>query len=195
MPELRKDFPVAAIDNPARAAQAKERVGLLRNQIEQEYARRKSACYSHFFATSCVDRVGVTYRSAKSDLQRIESEAEAFEHRYAAEQKEQQIAQRRLEEAAKQSQRDARIKQQTAKGSARADAQKKKTMQQQQRTAEIKKRQTDKQIKQDKKRKEKQPQAEEMRDKQRKYQEKRKKIEEKIAERDQRVVGKTKDAK
>lgn len=101
--EMKQDFPEISIDSVERAELAKKRIAYLKPQIEQEYQQKKSICYNKFFATSCLDRVGASYRKALSELQHLEGEAQAFTRHYAAVEKEKAIASRRATQSNKSS--------------------------------------------------------------------------------------------
>ena len=97
---LAERYPAGSIATPEQAAQALEEVGREQARVRARFEREEQACYGKFFATSCRDKAKEERRLSENRLRAIEVEAQAFQRRYRAEERDRALAARRAEEEA-----------------------------------------------------------------------------------------------
>jgi len=97
---LTERFPQGSIQTPERAEQALDDVGEARAQVNANHAQQAQLCYRKFFSTRCLEKLKESQRLTLNALQAIEVEANAYQRRKRAEDRDALIAERRAEEEA-----------------------------------------------------------------------------------------------
>lgn len=75
---LAERFAPGSIDTPAQAKAALDEIVTARNEVDRFYNDQRVACYSRFFASSCLIDVRQKKRAAQTKIRKIEVEANAF---------------------------------------------------------------------------------------------------------------------
>ena len=92
-------FPAAAINSEKVADQALAEAATERAAIAAQFADEESACYSKFFATSCLENAKTRRRLALRLVRRVEVDADTFKRRQRVVERDKQLEQRRASEA------------------------------------------------------------------------------------------------
>lgn len=93
-------YPSGSIRSAEAADRALAEVTRERAEVEQRFTTEERACYSKFFATSCMDDVKERRRKALAQLREVEVEANAYKRQARAAEREQTQADRRVREEA-----------------------------------------------------------------------------------------------
>lgn len=91
-------YPSGSIRSAEAADSALDEVARERAEVEQRFATEERACYSKFFATSCMDDAKERRRKARAQLRAVEVEANAYKRQARATEREQTQADRRARE-------------------------------------------------------------------------------------------------
>lgn len=87
-------FAPGSIDTTDRAKAALDEIVAARLAVDKFYSDERVACYSHFFASSCLSDVRQRQRAAQSKIRKIEVEANALLRKEKAAERDRALAER-----------------------------------------------------------------------------------------------------
>ena len=106
--------PVHSFSSAAEANQAIDRVEKESAVIEQRYIDERSACFSRFLTTACLDAALDRRRSALSSLRDLEVQAKAWLRKDRADRRDEALARRRADDARDTQERAQQVKEREA---------------------------------------------------------------------------------
>jgi len=106
---LAMHYPAGSISTNDNAEQALAEAALERNAVEQRYALEQEDCYSHFFATACMEDAKERRRKALAEVRAVEVEANEFKRKARVVERDRALAERLADSDAKRAENEKRM--------------------------------------------------------------------------------------